>query len=190
MSLGEDILQKDAAVPPIVIAAEKNHLALVKFLVELGADINAQCTGSIAFGQTAIHNAALEGHLEVVKYLLSVGASHNSSNNPNKLTPFYCAIERGRFNCASYILSLGGVDVNQLIATGVFPLYIASQKGFVDIVKLLLENGANVNMKFKGKFTAEQIARTKKQTTVLKLLQAHASGKPLNIEREEGCIVM
>jgi len=128
--------------------------------------------------------------LEVVKYLLSVGASHNSSNNPNKLTPFYCAIERGRFNCASYILSLGGVDVNQLIATGVFPLYIASQKGFVDIVKLLLENGANVNMKFKGKFTAEQIARTKKQTTVLKLLQAHASGKPLNIEREEGCIVM
>jgi len=190
MSLGEDVHQKSAGVPPIVIASERNHLELVKFLLANGADVNAPCIGQKANGQTAIHNAALEGHIEVVKYLLTMGAPHNSFNNPARITPFYCAIERGRYDVASYFLSIGGVNVNHIIANGAFPLYMACQKGFIEIVKLLLENGADINMRFKGKFTGEHIAKTKKHFNVVKLLHAYQSGKPLVIEKDEGCVVM
>lgn len=47
-----------------------NGLAVVRILVEAGADINKPCE----HGRTALHMAAAWGHLDIVEYLLEKGA--------------------------------------------------------------------------------------------------------------------
>jgi ankyrin repeat protein len=50
---------------------EKQNLGAVKFLVEMGADVNA----SNYFGYTALHGAAFTGANEIVQFLVDKGAS-------------------------------------------------------------------------------------------------------------------
>ena len=56
------------------IAANKNQLAIVKLLVEKGADINYQHPIT---KMTALDMAAYDGYEDVVKYLISKGADIN-----------------------------------------------------------------------------------------------------------------
>ena len=50
---------------PLLLAALKGHLEVVKFLVWIGCDKEAKHND----GSTLLHLASLNGHLEVVKYL-------------------------------------------------------------------------------------------------------------------------
>ncbi|CUG14322.1 ankyrin repeat protein, putative, partial [Bodo saltans] len=56
--------------PPLMWAALKGHLPIVKFLIDRGADIHR----STADGQNALHWAATESRYEVVDALLQLGA--------------------------------------------------------------------------------------------------------------------
>lgn len=62
--------QNRMAVPPLVIAASRGDLEMVRFLVEHGAqaDISAKGDG------TALGAALEHGHLDIVRYLLAHGA--------------------------------------------------------------------------------------------------------------------
>jgi ankyrin repeat protein len=59
-------------------AAEGGHLAVVKFLVEKGADIHTRIRNERYNGgsewRTALSQARKNGHLAVVQYLESLGA--------------------------------------------------------------------------------------------------------------------
>lgn len=59
---------------PIQMAANRGQLAVVKYLLDKGADINYM--HPVAH-HTAFHLAALNGHEELVKYLASQGADVN-----------------------------------------------------------------------------------------------------------------
>lgn len=55
---------------PLMVAAKAGHVKVVKVLLELGANINAQDR----FGITPVMLAAANGHKEVVSLLLKAGA--------------------------------------------------------------------------------------------------------------------
>lgn len=95
-------------------------LEIIKLLLENGTDINAEVIG---FG-TALHIASSEGHLEVVKLLIEnradVNARSTTRSRDGTFTALYQASRDGTFTA----------------------LHQASRYGHIQIVKLLLENGA------------------------------------------------
>ena len=62
---------------PLVLAASFLHIHLVKFLIEAGANKNAQG----GFGRTALHWAVDNNNVEVADYLLSVHVDYNLIDN-------------------------------------------------------------------------------------------------------------
>ncbi|HWU34516.1 MAG TPA: ankyrin repeat domain-containing protein [Methylovorus sp.] len=69
-----EINDKYFAWSALQIAANKGQLAVVKYLVEQGADVNYQHPMT---KMTPLHLAAYDGYTDVVKYLVSKGADVN-----------------------------------------------------------------------------------------------------------------
>ena len=60
---------------PLVFAAARGHLGIVKILLDNGANVNADMDGR---GETALKNAGSNGHHDVVDLLLENGAERNT----------------------------------------------------------------------------------------------------------------
>lgn len=61
---------------PIILASQNNHFKIVQYLVEHGAYIHSRN----CYGNTALHEAALQANYEIVKYLLENNANINQQN--------------------------------------------------------------------------------------------------------------
>jgi ankyrin repeat protein len=82
----------------LLIASQRGHLNIVKFLVKKGADVNSSCVSShldpshmltwmsAANGVTSLYSASRNGHLEVVKFMVGRGANVNASREFNSET--------------------------------------------------------------------------------------------------------
>jgi len=62
---------------PLHFAANNGHVDVVRFLLEKGANVNAQDHR----GRTPLHLAALDGHVDVVRFLLEKGANVNAQDH-------------------------------------------------------------------------------------------------------------
>jgi len=77
-----------------------------------------------------------------------------------------------------------GVDVNTRTDRNATPLYVASQKGFTDIVKFLIESGAIIDCPFQNGYTPLHIACGEKHLDTITLLVEH--GADLNAKSRKG----
>ena len=64
---------------PLHLAAKEGHIHIVGFLINHGADINAQKKGF--FSVTPLHVSSQEGHVLVVKTLIEHGADVNKKDS-------------------------------------------------------------------------------------------------------------
>jgi cytohesin len=130
-------------VVPLYVPAGSGNLEIVKMLLEKeGIDVNAKNS----LDDTPLHWAAGGGNSEVVGTLLAYGANVNA---------------RGKSNCGSIIilLGLGGTNRSEnrrlLLArnaaldesSGDTPIHWAVEKGHPAIVRMLLDQGVDVNIK-------------------------------------------
>ena len=115
--------------PALIVASFYNHKEIVELLLEWGADVN--CPGG-KYG-SALIAASFGNHKEIVELLLEWGADVNFPGEVN----FYSHEKYGTalIQAASYAGNCYGSA-----------LTCASYKGNKDIVQLLLEWGANVNI--------------------------------------------
>lgn len=63
-----------------------------------------------------------------------------------------------------------GENVNKKNKDGCTPLHNASKKGYIEVVKLLVEHGADISARTKLKRTAEDVARIAKRSHIVSYL--------------------
>ena len=120
-------------------------------------------------GLTPLLFAARQGHIDAVKALLDAGADVNQVSTGDKTSPLLMAIINGHFDLAKFLLERGA-DVKLASDNGATPLYAAlnvqwapkalypqpraytQQKlTHLDLMKLLIDKGADVNARLKMK---------------------------------------
>lgn len=138
----EDALIYDR--PPLVVAADQGFLECVRVLLHHKADPNVECVNG-----TALFNAVYENHLDVARLLLEHEPKPDMDVIPEgNSTLLICAIRKGNTQLASLLIEHGAkldvVDENTDLCCKT-PLSRACFEGNLEMVKLLLENKADVN---------------------------------------------
>ncbi|KAK9441880.1 Pfs, NB-ARC and Ankyrin domain protein [Metarhizium brunneum] len=124
---------------PLSWAAWNGHEAVVKLLLEKGANIEAIDN---LYDQTPLLWAAGDGHEAVVKLLLEKGADIKAKDDTGQ-TPLSWAAKNGHEAVVRLLLEKGA-DIDIRDRNGRTPLSWAAWNGREAVVKLLLEKGANI----------------------------------------------
>ena len=95
-----------------------------------------------ARGWTPLMVACRQSSLDVVKYLVT-NLNANLSYICESGSPLISAIDGNKSEIVEYFIKEQGYDVNQTDTIGNSPLYIATFKGNLQLVKFLLANGAD-----------------------------------------------
>ena len=127
-----------AGVTPLLAAAHGGREHVAQFLLSL-PNINLEA-GSEA-GWTALLVASHYGHLSIVKMLLDRGANPNAATNKGN-TPLMEAAAEGRQDVAQVLLSLPNIKLEARSERGGTALVFAASWGHLNLVKLLLDHGA------------------------------------------------
>ena len=152
----------------LMSASERGHVEVMKTLLDKGADFDAEDEN----GATALMLAAEEGCLEVVRLLLERGAFVNAKDKEYAWTALTRAACKGRSEVVKLLrdrvgkvtltdaaclgdvgeverLIKRGARINGQIPTGATPLMGAIRQGRLEVAKILLNKGADVNAKDK-----------------------------------------
>ncbi|XP_033871573.1 ankyrin repeat and SOCS box protein 5 isoform X3 [Acipenser ruthenus] len=124
---------------PLFNACSRGSATCVEILLEHGANPESD-----ACQPSPIHEASSKGRSECVAALISWGADVDK-NIPHLGTPLYVACVSQQLHCTQKLLD-GGANVQK----GKFPetpLHAAAQQNSPEIVKLLLDFGADINVK-------------------------------------------
>ena len=187
---------------PLHIASDRGNKDIVELLVSNGADINAADNA----GNTLLHNAARNGQRDIVGLLIDKGSDINASNKSNQ-TSLDIAVQQNHREIVELLLANGaeassifgaacigdlatvkaflekGVDVNARgTRRGRTALHIAASEGHKEVIKLLLENGADVNIGAHYNLTAADLAMQRNHNEVVELLVSKGADiSPLHI---------
>lgn len=151
----------------LVKATKEGDLKKVSELIESGADLNTTVGDSDK--RNLLHHASQKGHPKLIEFFIEKGIDVNSLDD-RKRTPLYLACYDYKVNSAKTLVSKGAI-IN--ISGEYNPLDMASSNSFygTEIVELLLENNADVNLICRGtSVTPLMGALHQKKTDALKLL--------------------
>ncbi|KAH9029595.1 hypothetical protein EDB85DRAFT_1516161 [Lactarius pseudohatsudake] len=158
----------DEGRTPLYTASFDVYVDIMRWLLNRGADPNARTN----FGWTPLHTAAAHGKPEAVQVLLEHNPDFNMRSNKGE-TPLYMTIYYNHYHSEGKMveglqrLLEHGADPNAGDKDHSTPLHQASSKGFVEVARLLLSYGANVDEKDEEGRTPFQVAKHQDMTTLL-----------------------
>ncbi|XP_062270925.1 ankyrin repeat and SOCS box protein 3 isoform X1 [Scomber scombrus] len=121
------------------LAAQRGHLAVVRFLLKAHANIN-QPTNDLS---CPLYAAVDGGHKEVVELLVSKGAEVNRTHTASCWTCLHQAVYEGHSEIARILVNVCNLEA--LDDHKISPLFVASQYGQQECLEILVNAGANVN---------------------------------------------
>jgi ankyrin repeat protein len=155
-------------VTPLHVAASAGHSDILSLLIEHGADMNDRNQ----YGDTPLHRASWNARLEAGQFLLNRGADIDVRDNSNN-TALLCATFMVHTEFTRMLLERGAmIDACE---GGWTPLHWAAMKGEIGAVQLLLEHGADVNVRDKYGETPSQVGSSWGHHEIAELLSAHGA---------------
>jgi ankyrin repeat protein len=131
---------------PIHEAIRQRNLPLLEQLVNAGGDINLQAD----FGKTPIHVAILEDQWNIFDYLVKKKADVTAVTDVGVTALHFAAsLTTGSIGAKEGIeklINLKSIPVDTVNKNGKTPLHVASEKGNIDAIKLLLMAGASTSI--------------------------------------------
>lgn len=119
---------------PLMLASARGYMDIVKLLIEKGANVNAK-----KYEDTPLVMASAKGHMDIAKFLIEKGAEVNSAVYPQN--PM---LHMGTIEYMIRRIILNEAEKNETVRE-CGALVSACGRGDFDLVKLLLEKGANAN---------------------------------------------
>lgn len=142
---GQDIEAKDSASlgqTALGWASFIGYLDIVQYLVEQGADVRATDSADV---YNTVKSAVLGGNADVLKYLheiLKDEIDWDAKEDDGETLLSVAAVD-GRYDALVYILSFNPKSINNVAEKyNTSPLSGACERGYMDVVELLIENGA------------------------------------------------
>ena len=162
------VVHSQSATDDLFAAVEKNDIQKVRFLLPLGADVNAKDPYA---NMTPLMMAAYDGYTEIAKLLIEKGAAVNAKGGVDMdMTPLVYAASQDRVDTVKLLID-NGANVNVKTKYGWTPLFFAASRGKVDIAKLLIDKGADVNVKLPTGETALSEAEKAGKTDLVNMLR-------------------
>jgi uncharacterized protein len=152
----------------LVMASELGDVKEVTGLLEKGANPNALDS----MGRTALMTSAIAGNIEIVRLLLERGADVNTPNAQGG-TALVGAIVNSRPEIFHLLLAKRAA-VDGYSNNG-FPLIFACVHGRTEFAKVLLERGAQVQVKDEFGRTPLGTARKIKNAALVAMLESHGA---------------
>ncbi|UPL00265.1 hypothetical protein LCI18_011199 [Fusarium solani-melongenae] len=156
-----------------IVAAAAGDVATLQQELDKGADLNDT---DHEYEQTPLFWAAGKGHEDAVQLLIRYGADVNFIEPNLGRTPLLAATANGHEAVARHLIE-AGAHVNTRDASCVTPLIVAAKDGSISLVELLLNSGADIDIKgWHHGQTALSLAAANGHTDTVKfLLQKNAS---------------
>lgn len=124
----------------LILAAGSGHVSAIELLLKAGAQVNTKRGG---IGGSALHYAVTSGSKEAMKAFIDAKANLEILSS-DSLTGFWMAAKRSRWEAAKLLLHAGAVlDSSDDGRSQMTPILCASKAGRSDVVRLLLEKGAD-----------------------------------------------
>ncbi|XP_006860133.1 PREDICTED: transient receptor potential cation channel subfamily A member 1 [Chrysochloris asiatica] len=172
-------LRNNNMMAPLHAAVQCCHNEVMKVLIEhRSTNINLEGEN----GNTAVVIACCKDNSEALQILLDKGAKPCV---PNKLGcfPIHQAAFSGAKKCMEIILSFGEKQgysrqshINFVSNGKHSPLHMAVQSGDLEMIKMCLDNGAQIELMENRKCTALHFAATQGATDIVKLMVSSYSG--------------
>ena len=167
---------------------------MVKLLISLGADVNKRNYDPYdkSFNNSALHEAAFRNHTEIIKALLDAGTEIDIKNAGGE-TPLMLAARSANKEIDDIrLLIKSGADVNSKNKWGVTVLMCAARDNWgmnytpnPEIVKLLLDAGADAKAKDNnGKSVTDYARENKKLTKQARQMIEQAAGTLKKSEKQ------
>lgn len=139
---------------PLHLAAGYNNYEVAEYLLENGADVNAQDKG----GLIPLHNASSYGHLDIAALLIKYKTVVNATDKWG-FTPLHEAAQKGRTQLCALLLA-HGADAYMKNQEGQTPIELAT----ADDVKCLLQDAMTTSL---GNAAASSNALSSSQQSLL-----------------------
>lgn len=169
------LLTKNAELTtsPTFFATSKNNLEVVQLLVEKH---HVDLSGVNELGESLVHVAITAKSLRLIEYFMAKGVPSVKENRFQR-TPLLWAIEQKFYDAAILLIKANHSDVNEIDKEQNTALHKAVQRCEVNLVKVLLESNASIDMRNKRKQLpvecVEKSYSTEGNAEIVRMINAH-----------------
>lgn len=172
MRRGADTDVRDAEGRPLLyLLVLEGRLEMATLLIEKGG---VPLESRDSEGRTALHVASWQGCVEMVDLLLKHGANPNAQDTEGR-PPIHSVAWTGHDKVGCHLLEANGVNIDLACYQGATALSIAAQVGHTNIVKMLLERGANPDHMDKYGRTPIKVAVKHGHLNTVRLLESYGA---------------
>jgi ankyrin repeat protein len=141
-----DVIEEASGWTPLILASWEGRVKVVRYLLDEGVEVNKpEGPAGPVKGRTALYLAAERGCTSVVRLLVKRGADPARANVFG-WSPLIVACREGHSGIVRFLLahpSAAAALINRRTNHGRTALWYACERGYRDIVRALLEAGAD-----------------------------------------------